>query len=82
MKQKGQLFVLSLASQELIDFINSLSYLTILRVKALMYVKMYKRIVFLPSFLFFGHTTWLMGSQFPDRGLNPGHSSESPESNH
>ena len=26
----------------------------------------------------FGHTTGLAGSQFPDQGLNPGHSSESP----
>ena len=29
---------------------------------------------------FFGHTVQLAGSQFPDQGLNPGHSSESPES--
>ena len=80
MKQKGQMCVLSFASQELIDFINILSYLTILRGKALMYIKMYKRIIFLPFFLFFGHITWLVGAQFPDQGLNPGHSSESPES--
>ena len=31
------------------------------------------------SFFFFGRTTWLAGSQFPDQGLNPGHSSKSPE---
>ena len=31
-------------------------------------------------FFFFGCTTWLVGSQFLDRGLNSGHDSESPES--
>ena len=29
---------------------------------------------------FFGSAPRLMGSQFPDQGLNPGHGSESPES--
>ena len=29
---------------------------------------------------FFGHTTWLAGSQFPDKGRKPGHGSESLES--
>ena len=29
---------------------------------------------------YFGHTTQLAGSQFPDQGLNPDHGSESPES--
>lgn len=29
---------------------------------------------------FFGHTTWLTGSQFPDKGLNPGLSCESAKS--
>ena len=28
-------------------------------------------------FFFFGDATRLAGSQFPDQGLNPGHSSES-----
>ena len=34
------------------------------------------------SFFFFfsGHTAWLVGSQFPNQGLNPGHNTESPES--
>ena len=31
-------------------------------------------------FFFFGCTARLVGSQLPDQGLNPGHSSESPES--
>ena len=31
-------------------------------------------------FIYFGRATWLAGSQFHDQGLNPGHSSESPES--
>ena len=31
-------------------------------------------------FFFSGHTAWLVGSQFPNRGLNPGHNTESPES--
>ena len=30
---------------------------------------------------FFGHATWLAGSQFPNEGLNPGHASESAKSN-
>ena len=30
--------------------------------------------------IFFGHATWLVGSQFPDQGLNPAHGNESPES--
>ena len=29
---------------------------------------------------FFGHAAQLVGSQFPDQGLNMGHSSESTES--
>ena len=28
----------------------------------------------------FGHTAWLVGSQFPDQELNPGHGSKSLES--
>ena len=31
-------------------------------------------------FYFFGHTTQLVGFQFPDQGSNPGHGSESAES--
>ena len=31
-------------------------------------------------FSFFGCTMWLMGSQFPDQELNPGHSCETQES--
>ena len=31
-------------------------------------------------FCLFGHATWLVGSQFPDQGLNLGHGSESSES--
>ena len=37
----------------------------------------------LPPFFFFfsfGCATWLVGFQFLDQGLNPGHGSESPES--
>ena len=30
--------------------------------------------------MYFGHTVWLAGSQFPNQGLNPGPCSESPES--
>ena len=29
---------------------------------------------------FFGHAAWLVGSQFPDQGLNLGHGGESAES--
>ena len=31
-------------------------------------------------FFSFGCATWLVGFQFLDQGLNPGHGSESPES--
>ena len=31
-------------------------------------------------FIYFGHTAWLAGSQFPSQGLNPNPCSESPES--
>ena len=31
-------------------------------------------------FIYFGHTAWLAGSQFPNQGLNPGPCSVSPES--
>ena len=31
-------------------------------------------------FFFFGRVVQLVGSQFPNQGLNPHHSSESPES--
>ena len=30
--------------------------------------------------IIFGCATWLVGSQFPDQRLNPGHGSERPES--
>ena len=36
--------------------------------------------VFLFVCLFFGYVLWLAGSQFPSQGRNPGHSSESAES--
>ena len=32
------------------------------------------------NFFFFGRATWLVGFQFPDQELNPGHGSESAES--
>ena len=40
-----------------------------------------QHLLFVDFFYFvFGCTTWLVGSQFLDRGLNSGHDSESPES--
>ena len=33
-------------------------------------------------YLCFGHATWLAGSQFPDKGLNPSQSSEVWNINH
>ena len=35
---------------------------------------------YIPFIIFFDHTSWLVGSQFPDQGLNPGHGSERAES--
>ena len=35
---------------------------------------------FLSFFLCFGRTAQLVGSQFPDQGLNPGHGSENTKS--
>ena len=35
---------------------------------------------FLGEYFFFFLVVWLVGSQFPDQGLNLDHSSENPES--
>ena len=44
------------------------------------YFNMHPPNIFFLSFFFFGHTVQLVGSQFPNKGLNPGHTSESAQS--
>ena len=68
-------------------FIFSLFFLTVLRGwarvlewGAIAFSQVHSNhLLFLSLFFFFDCAAWLAGSQFPNQGLNPGHSSKSPE---